>query len=136
MRTLPGEIFQVTLRGLARRHRFVRIMIFKLIKRKFNPAGKPHGFPDRLRHIAKQPCHFIGRLEIAFGIGFKTSSDGVDRGLLADAGQDILQRAARRMVIQHFIGSQQRHAGRYGNTMQPRKTAPVVAAVQQAGCKP
>ena len=38
-------------------------------------------------------------------------ADGVDGRLLADAGQNILQGAARGMVIQHFIGRQQRHPG-------------------------
>src|ERR1700726_2112565 len=40
------------------------------------------------------------------------------------------------MVIQDFIGRQQRHAGGCGHAMKPRKTAPVVAAVQKARCKP
>ena len=88
------------------------------------------------RAIAKQPRHFIRGLEIAFRIGFKTLADGVDGGLLANAGQNILQRAARGMVIQHLVGRQQRHAGGRGDAMEPHQTAPVVAAIQQARRKP
>ena len=136
MRALPGQIFQMTLRGLARRHRLVGILVFELGQRKIDAAGKPHGFRNRLRHVAKQPRHFVPRLEVAFGIGFKTPADGVDGGLLADAGEDVLQGTARRMVIQHLVGRQQRHAGGCGDMMKPRQAALVVAAVQEARCKP
>ena len=108
----PGQIFQMLLRGLARRHRLVGILVFELVERKRDAAGKAHGFRDRLRQIAKQPRHFMRRLQMALGIGFKPPADGVDGGLLADAGQDILQRAARGMVVQHLVGRQQRHPGR------------------------
>ncbi len=136
MRTLPGQIFQMTLRGLARWHRLVGILVFELIQRKRDAASKPHGFRDRLRHIAKQAHHFIRGLEIAFRICFKTLANGIDGHFLANAGENILQRAARGMVIQHLVGRQQRHAGGCGNALEPHKTALVVAAVQQAGCKP
>ena len=126
----------MTLRGLARRHRLVGILVFELVERERDAAGKPHGFRDRLRHVAKQPRHFLGRLEKAFGIGLEPLADGVDGGLFADAGQDILQAAARGMVIQHFIGREQRHAGGCGDMMKPRQAAPVVAAVQQARRQP
>ena len=106
MRTLPGQILQMTLRGLARRHRLVGILVFELIQRERDAACKPHGFRDRLRRIAKQPCHFIRRLEIALRVGFKTLADCLDGRLLANAGEDILQGAARGMVIQHLVGRQ------------------------------
>ena len=77
-----------------------------------------------------------GRLEIAFGIGLEALADGIDRGLLADAGQHILQRAARGIVIQHLVGRQQRHACDVSDALQPRQTAPVVAAIQQARGQP
>ena len=136
MRPLPGQIFQMALRGLARRHRLVGILIFELSQRKIDAAGKPHGFRDRLRDVAKQPRHFLGRLEIAFRIGFQTLADGVDGRLLANTGQDILQGAARGMMIQYLVGRQQRHAGSLRDAMEPRQTAPVVAAVQDARRKP
>ncbi len=136
MRPLPGQIFQMALRGLARRHRLVGILIFELRQRKMDTIGKPHGFRNRLRDVAKQPRHFPGRLEIAFRIGFQTLADGIDGGLLANAGQDILQGAARGMMIQYLVGRQQRHAGRRGDAMKPHEPAPVVAAVQQARRKP
>ncbi len=132
----PCQVFQMLLRGLAWRHRLIGILVFELIKRKIDAAGKPHGFRDRFRHIAKQPRHFMRGLEMAFRIGFKALADGVDRGLLANAGQHILQGAPCGMVIQHLVGGQERHAGGRCEAMKPNQATPVVAAVQQAGCKP
>jgi len=125
----PGQIFQMALRGLARRHRLVGILIFELVKRERNAAGKPHGLCDCLREVAKQPRHFSRRLEVALRIGLKTLADGVDGGLLANAGQDILQRTARGMMIQHLVGRQQRHAGGRGDAMQPHQATPVVPTI-------
>ena len=136
MRACPGQIFQMTLRGLAWRHRLVRILIFELVERKHDAAGKPHGFRDRLRQVAEQPRHFIRGLEMTFGIGFQAPANGLDGGLLANAGQDILQGSARRMVIQHLVGGEQRHACRDGEPVQPHQAAPVIAAIQQACRKP
>ena len=124
------------LRGLARRHRLVRILVFELIERKVDAVGKAHGFRDRLRQIAKQPRHFVRRLEIAFRIGLQPLADRLDRGLFADAGEHILQRTARGMVIQHLVGREQRHVGLCGEVMQPRQTALVVAAIEQACGEP
>ena len=73
---------------------------------------------------------------MAFGIGFKPPADRLDGGLLADTGQHILQRAARGVVIQHLVGREQRHMGRWRDAMQPRQTALVVAAIEQARGKP
>ncbi len=78
----------------------------------------------------------MGRLEIALGIGFKTFANEVDGGLLANAGEHILQRAAGGMVIQHLVGRQQRHAGGGRDPLQPRQPALVVTAIQQAGRQP
>src|SRR5215213_9756840 len=73
---------------------------------------------------------------MAFRIGFQAAAYRLNGCLLADAGEDILQGSARWMVIQHFIGRQQRHAGHLGNLAKPRETAPVIAPVQYARCKP
>ncbi len=132
----PGQVFQMLLRGLARRHRLVRILVFELIERKVDAAGKAHGLADGLRKIAKQPRHFIRRLEIAFRIGLKAFADDVDRGLLPDAGQHILQRAARGMVVQHLVGGEHRHFSFCGEVMQPRQAAPVIAAIKQTCREP
>ena len=132
----PGQVFQMLLRGLARRHRLVRILISELVEREADAAGKAHGFRDCLRIIAKQPRHFMRRLEVAFGIGLQPPADGVDRGLLANAGEHILQRTARGMVVQHLVGREQRHPGLCRKMMQPRQPPLVIAAIDQARRQP
>ncbi len=54
----PGQIFQMPLRGLARRHRLIRILVFQLIEREVDAIGKAQRLRDRLGMIAKQPVHF------------------------------------------------------------------------------
>ncbi len=92
----PGQILQMPLRGLARRHRFVRILVFELVEREIDLARKAHGLRDRLGKIAEQPRHFAWRLQEALGIGFELPSDRLDRGLFPDAGQHVLERTAAR----------------------------------------
>ena len=132
----PGQVFEMLLRGLARRHRLVRILVFELVERKADAVGKAHGFRDRLRQVAEQPRHFVRRLQMALGIGLEPPADGVDRRLLADTGQHVLQRPAGGMVVQHLVGREQRHFCRARQAMQPRQPALVVAAIEQACRKP
>ncbi len=124
------------LRGLARRHRLVGILIFELVERKRNAPGKAHGFRNRVRNIAKQPRHFAPRFQVTLGIGFEPPADGVDGGFFADARQHVLQRTAGGMVVQHLVGREQRHLGGKRDAMQTRQPAPVVAAVKEARGKP
>ena len=126
----PGQVLQMLLRGLARRHRLVRVLVFELVERERNAPRKAHGFRDRLRQVAEQPRHFARRLQVALGIGLQPSADGIDGGLFADAGQHVLQPAAGRMMVQHLVGRQQRHLGGKRQTMQPRQPALVVAAIK------
>ncbi|MHC2335834.1 hypothetical protein [Bradyrhizobium sp. USDA 4454] len=91
---------------------------------------------DRIRQIAEQPDHLMRRLEMPLGIGLEPAANGFDRGLFADAGQHVLQRTARGMVIEHLVGGKQRHTGIGGEIMQPRETTLVVAAIEQARGQP
>src|SRR5262249_1099926 len=63
-------------------------------------------------------------------------ADRLDGGLLANTGQHILQRTPRWVVIEHLVGGEQRHLRCRRKTMQPCKTAPVVAAVEQTCRQP
>ena len=105
----PGQVLQMPLRGLAGRHRLVGILVFELVKRKDDAVGEADGLSDRIGVIAEQPRHLVSRLEMALGIGLETAADALDRGLLADAGQHILQHPLLGMVIEHVVGRDQRH---------------------------
>ncbi len=136
VRTSPRQILKMALRRLARRHRFVGILIFELIERKCDAIGEAHGFRHRFRQIAKQPRHLIRRFEISFGIGFQLLADRMNRRFLANAGEHILQRTPCGVMIQHLVGRQQRYAGRDGDAVKPGKAADIVAAIQQARREP
>ena len=99
-------------------------------------TGKAHGFRDRLGEVAKQPRHFVCWLEITLRIGLETFADSVDGRLLPDAGEHILQGAARGMVVQHLVGCEQRHLCRHGDVIEPRQAAPVIAAIDEACGEP
>ncbi len=136
LHTRPGQVFQMLLRGLARRHRLVGVLILELIERKGNAIGKSHGLRDCLRRVAKQPRHFLCRFEMTFGIGFETLADCLNGRLLSDAGQHVLQGAARGIVVEHLVGRQQRHTGVKRDPPKQRQAAPVVAAIEQACREP
>src|SRR5215467_5168769 len=73
---------------------------------------------------------------MTFRVGLQALAGHVNRGLLADAGENVLQRTSRGIVVQHVVGCKQRHVGRDSQAIQPRQTAPVVAAIEQACRQP
>ncbi len=84
----------------------------------------------------EQARHLGGRLEIALGIGGEAASRRVDRQVLADAGEHVLQFAPIGVMIEHIIDRNQRHAGlprHYGAPGEPRT---VIAAVEHGGGEP
>ena len=61
--------------------------------------------------VAEQPDHLGRRLQMALGVGGKAKTGFVDRAVLADAGQHVLQRPPLRAVVEHVVGRDQRNAG-------------------------
>ena len=91
---------------------------------------------DRVRHLAKQPRHLGGRLEIALGIGGEPPAGLVDGQMLADAGEHVLQFAPVGVVIEHVVDGDQRHAGLRARVDAQRKPRAVIAAIEHAGGEP
>ena len=56
--------------------------------------------------------------------------------MLADAGDDILQRPALGRVIEHVVHGDQRNKRAVGDILQLRQPAAVVAAIKHAGREP
>jgi hypothetical protein len=73
---------------------------------------------------------------MTFGIGLQPAADRIDRGLLANAGQHVLQRTPLRMMIEHLIGREQRHLDGRCQARELRQPAPVIATIDQAGGEP
>ena len=76
--------------------RFFGILIGQLVEREAAALGDLDRARQRLRIAAEQPRHFLGRLEVAVGMALAAEAGVVDRAVVPDAGDDILQDAARR----------------------------------------
>ena len=100
-RAVPGEILQMRLRGLALRHRLVRIFVFQLVE----GEGQASAISMVRRSASSWPLNrraiSLGGFQMPLGIGFETEAGFVDRAFLADAGEHVLQRAAVGGVIEH-----------------------------------
>jgi hypothetical protein len=79
------------LRRLAFRHRLVGIIVFELVERKRDALREADRLGDRIGRIAEQPRHFVRRFQMPLGIGFQQAARRIERHMLADAGDDILQ---------------------------------------------
>ena len=134
----PGQILKMLLRGLARRHRLVRILVLQLIERRsVMRSAKRTVSRDRFGIIAKQPHHLRRRLQMPLGIGFQPRPASSMVRLLADAGDHVLQDAAlgRRDRARHWWRSAAR-APSAAMRCKLGQPALVVAAMKQAGAEP
>src|SRR5438270_358131 len=71
-----------------------------------------------------------------FVTGFEALARGVERDMFRDAGDDILQRAPFRHVIQHVIGGYQRYVLCASEGGQFAQFAAIAFATQHGGGKP
>ena len=69
---------------------------------------------DERRLVGEQLRHPLRRLQIVLGVRPDQPAGGGERDAVADAGQDVLQVAARRRVVQHLGGGDQGQAGAPG----------------------
>ena len=126
LRPCPGQAFQRLLRGFGA-DLLGRIIVFELIEAEVDAGGEPLGLGDRLRVLAEQPQHFRRRLEVPLGIGLEPPAGRLDAHVLADAGDDVLQHAAPRLVIEHIVAGEHRHAGAMGEVGEAIEPFPVAA---------
>ena len=66
-----GQIAQMPVGGLARRHRFMRIILFEFVQGESDAVREAQRFVDRFGAGAEQPRHFRRGLQMPFGIGLK-----------------------------------------------------------------
>ena len=97
---------------LAGRNRVVRKAVAEIRHGVFEPFGERAGTGDRLRQIAEQPRHRIGRLEIALRIPRQPTSCIRERGLVTDAGEDVVQRPIDRLRKANAVGGDDRQMER------------------------
>jgi len=136
MRPPPGDVLEVLLGRLARRHRLFGIVVFEFRQRELAAGEEVLGFLDCLRRIAEEPRHFGRALEMPLGIGFQNAPGAVHAQPLADAGEHVLQRTLFRRGVERVIGGEQRHAAAARHVPQDGKAAAVGAMAVHGAAKP
>ncbi len=129
LRMAPGQLFEVRLRGLARRHRLLGVFVAQLLEIEMEAAGDLERARDRLRILGKEPRHLRGRLQVPLGVGLQTEAGVGDRAVLADAGEHVGQRLADGMVVERIGGGDERGARLGGKLGQLAQPAALVAAI-------
>ena len=77
--------------------RFFGILVGELVEREAAALGDLDRARQRLGIAAEQPCHLRRRFQIAIGMALAAEAGVVDGAVVPDAGDDILQDAARRV---------------------------------------
>src|SRR5690606_24597987 len=77
-----------------------------------------------------------GVFQVAFGVGGEQPAGGAQRAVLADAGQDVLQRAAFGNVIEDVVGGEQSDAEAAGYPVESGEAAMITGAVNPVGHQP
>ena len=91
---LLGQRAQVLVRGLAGGQRIVGEAIADVLEREGQAHGQLAGIRDGLGEIGEEARHLQAGLEAALVVQRQETAGGVERGLLADAGQHVGQRAS------------------------------------------
>ena len=133
---LLGEADQRLLRARRIAGRLVGVVVAELVEGEFEALQHGEGFGDRLGVVAKEPRHLGGVLEVALGILFEQPAGILDRPVLADAGDDVLERPAFGRVVEHVVGGEKRHAVAAGDAVEEGKATPVAGAVEPVRHQP
>ena len=129
-RARPGQLFQMRLHAQARGRRVDRILIAQLVEGEAAGVGDLEGARQRLGMACEQARHLGARLEMALGIGDQTIARLVDRAVLADAGEHVLERPPRGRVVEHVASGHERRAAGISELGQRLDARAVVAAIE------
>ena len=116
-------------RRLARWDRLVGIFVFQLRQVEGDAVRERHRAGHGRRPAGEQPGHLGRTLQVALGVGLERQARLVDGGLLADAGEDVLQRAPLRTVIEHVVDRQHRRPRLLRQGVQRRQAHQIAGAV-------
>jgi hypothetical protein len=81
----------------AGRHRIFRKAVAEIRHRVLETIGQFPRAGDRLRHVGEERRHLRRRLEVALGVDRQPPARLRDRRLVADAGQDVVERTIGRL---------------------------------------
>ncbi len=121
------------LRGAAFGIDLLRVVVGQLFQ--FEGAGIGHLARrcDRVGPAGEQALHLCGGFQVPFGIGVKQMAGLGDRGLVADRGHHVLQRAAFGRVVVDVVGGKDRQCIGACEHVEPLDPGDVIACMEEAG---
>ena len=131
-RALPGEMAEILLRSSPLGDALPGIFVTQLVEAEVQGVGERARRGNRVRPAREQPRHLGRRFQMPLGIGVEEIARGRDRDLLADAGDDVLQRAAVGGVIMDVIGGEDRAALATRDPVEAFDPRRIVAAIEPA----
>jgi hypothetical protein len=115
-RARPGQVLEMLLRRLAWRDGLVGVLVAQLGEREPAALHDLERARDRVRVGGEQPRHLRGRLDVPLGVRLEPEAGLRNRARLADAGEHVLQGAARGVVVEHVPGRDERGSGVAGES--------------------
>ena len=131
MSTFPGQMLQVRERSQPARSQFLGVLVTQFVQREVAAIGDLEGATHRRRRGGKLVLHVVQRAQVMLGVGQAEIPGVGDRGPVADGRQDIVQRHAAGMVVEHVAGRQQGDLAAGGFLHQPFQFPPIVRATMQ-----
>ena len=98
--------------GGRRRQRKVREAIAEVLEREGQAQGQLAGGGDGVGQIGEAPRHLEPALELALTVAGEPAAGVIEIGLLADAREDVGQRAPARPAVERLVGGEQRQPRR------------------------
>ena len=114
-----GQLPQVSQRSLAGRKRELREPISQVLQGEGEPQGELAGIVEGIGQVPEQLGHRVSTLQRALAVRQEPAAGVIEIGLLANAGEDVGQRAPLGTREERLVGRDQRHAGRAGECHQP-----------------
>ena len=99
----PGQTFEPLLRVFSVRRNFIGIFVGQLFEIEAAAICEFERVCQRFGIVREKTGHFRGGFEMTFGIAGETKTGFIDGASVADAGEHILQAAARWLVIENVV---------------------------------
>jgi hypothetical protein len=130
---LPGEMLERVVRRCEPFARLVGILIGELVERERELIRESPRLLDRIGKVPEHPRHLGGRFQVPLGIRREPPARRLERDVLADAGEHVLQAPALRRMIEHVVDRDERHADVVRELRRLREPRPIGAGIEH-GC--
>src|SRR5207244_5820012 len=128
-RTVLAQLAQVPERSLAGRQRELREPVAEIFQGEGQPQRQLPGVVERVGDVPEQLGHRARALQRALAVRQETAAGVIEIGLLADAREDVGERATFRAREERLIGGDQRYAGRARERHQPLEDLLLLAEI-------